>query len=78
MRLVVDENVAHNVVELLRERGHAVELVGRISLQCSEAQARRRLEETIDLIEFEYARSRALRDQRLIVAVSTTTVMIVR
>ena len=51
--------------------------LGRISLRCRAPRAVQRLEVAIDYIEFEYARRQRLRDRRLIIEISDTSVTIV-
>ncbi len=52
--------------------------LGRISLRCREPQAKKRIEELIDSIEFEFMQVQKRRDQRLIMEITGTTFRIVR
>ncbi len=52
--------------------------LGRISLRCRETRARRRLEELIESIEFEYLQTQKRHDQRLIMEITETAFRIVR
>jgi predicted nuclease of predicted toxin-antitoxin system len=51
-------------------------LAGRITLRCGQARARMRLEQVIDLIEFEFQRRQAFQDKRVIVEVRDSSVVI--
>jgi predicted nuclease of predicted toxin-antitoxin system len=52
--------------------------LGRISLRCREPQARRRIEDVIESIEFEYEQAQHRNDKRLIFDISTTTFTVTR
>ncbi|HYM15214.1 MAG TPA: DUF5615 family PIN-like protein [Dehalococcoidia bacterium] len=52
--------------------------LGRIVFRCNESRGRRRLQELIETIEFEYQQVQSRRDKRLIVEISETTVRIDR
>ncbi len=47
--------------------------LGRISLRCRETRAKRRIEELIESIEFEYMQTQKRRDQRRIMEIMETT-----
>jgi predicted nuclease of predicted toxin-antitoxin system len=50
-------------------------LAGRISFRCSQARTRMRLEQVIDLIEFEFQRRQAFQDKRVIVEVKDSNLV---
>ena len=52
--------------------------LGRISFTCREPEARPRIEELIDWIEFEYQQVQHRRDRRLIMQISKTSLTIIR
>jgi hypothetical protein len=52
--------------------------MGRISLDCSEAHARRRVEQLFESIEFEHALAQRQRDRRLIIEIAATSFRVVR
>jgi predicted nuclease of predicted toxin-antitoxin system len=52
--------------------------LGRISFRCNETHGRRRAEELIESIEFEYSLVQKRRDKRLIMEISETTFNVIR
>ncbi|MGI8857692.1 MAG: DUF5615 family PIN-like protein [Thermomicrobiales bacterium] len=52
--------------------------LGRISLRCSEVRAKKRVEELIESIEFEFVQAQRRRDQRLIIEITETSFRVVR
>ncbi len=52
--------------------------LGRISFRCNEAHGRRRAEELIDWIEFEYSQVQQRRDRRLMMEILETTFRVIR
>ena len=52
--------------------------LGRISFRCHEAHGRRRAEELIEWIEFEYAQVQKRRDRRLLIEILESTFRVIR
>lgn len=52
--------------------------LGRINFRCNEAHGRRRAEQLIESIEFEYNQVLKLRDRRLLVEISETSMRVLR
>lgn len=52
--------------------------LGRISFRCNEASGKRRIEELIDSIEFEYDLVQKRGDKRLLVEITETTFRVIR
>ncbi|MEA2641644.1 MAG: hypothetical protein QOF51_3038 [Chloroflexota bacterium] len=52
--------------------------LGRISFRCNEAHGRRRAEELIDLIEFEYAQVQQRHDRRLMIEILESVFRVIR
>jgi predicted nuclease of predicted toxin-antitoxin system len=52
--------------------------LGRISFRCNEANGRRRVEELIEWIEFEFAQVQKRRDNRLLIEIGETSFRVVR
>lgn len=52
--------------------------LSRISFRCSEAHGRRRVEELIESIEFEFAQVQKRRDKRLLIEITETTFRLTR
>ena len=50
--------------------------LGRICLTCPQSRARQRIEEVIDVIEFQHQRIQGRRDKRLIMDISATTLQV--
>jgi hypothetical protein len=51
--------------------------LGRLCFRCAESQGRRRVEETIEVIEAEFTRAEQRHDKRLIIEVTHTTVNLI-
>lgn len=77
--IVTHDRDFHRMVQRVqRHAADDIHTAGRISLGCSELNARRRLEVLIESIEFEYAQAQKMEDKRLIMEITDTAFRIVR
>jgi predicted nuclease of predicted toxin-antitoxin system len=66
------------VTRVPKGSGPALRRLGRINFRCNEKNGRRRAEELIDWIEFEYSQVQKKRDKRLIVEIMETSFRVIR
>ena len=73
-----DRDFRRNVARVPVGNRQRFRKLGRISFRCSEARGRKRVEELIEWIEFEYNQVQQRRDKRLIVEITDTSFRVVR